>query len=161
MEDTDHSNANVSASALSFDKATERQFVAWFQGLPKNAQLLRFFAQTGQIPFFTCYGENALLVARQFYRTMAVVKYLGGSEGLPYVNLNRSLYETVLRELLVEGANCEVEVYEGTGATWRMARRASPGRLGSLEDDVFRTVEMTEAPVVMAITLGACRSIDR
>ncbi len=43
------------------------------------------------------HGENALFVARNFYRTTAVVKYLGpaGSGGLPSVAFNRSLFDQV------------------------------------------------------------------
>lgn len=38
------------------------------------------------------------------------------------VTLNRSLYETVLRELLLERAEHTVELYEGSGAAWRKVR---------------------------------------
>jgi DNA mismatch repair protein MSH2 len=101
------------------------------------------------------FGENALLVARQFYKTQAVVKYLGGSEaGLPYVSLNRALFETVLRELLLERAEHTVEVYEGSGATWRLSKSGSPGRLGPLEEDLFRTAEMSDVPVVAAVQVA-------
>ena len=38
------------------------------------------------------------------------------------VTLNRSLYETVLRELLLERAEQTVELYEGSGSAWRKVR---------------------------------------
>lgn len=41
------------------------------------------------------------------------------------VTLNRSLYETVLRELLLERAEHTIELYEGSGAAWRKTRYAS------------------------------------
>ena len=41
------------------------------------------------------------------------------------VTLNRSLYETVLRELLLERAEHTVELYEGSGAAWRKVRYVS------------------------------------
>jgi hypothetical protein len=54
-----------------------------------------------------------------------VVKYLGGNNGgLASVTLNRNLCITVLRELLVEGADHSVELWEGTGASWKVARYA-------------------------------------
>lgn len=38
------------------------------------------------------------------------------------VTLNRSLYETILRELLLERAEHTIELYEGSGAAWRKVR---------------------------------------
>ena len=38
------------------------------------------------------------------------------------VTLNHSLYEAVLRELLLERAEHTVELYEGSGAAWRKVR---------------------------------------
>lgn len=38
------------------------------------------------------------------------------------VTLNRSLYETVLRSLLLESAEHSVELYEGSGCSWRKAK---------------------------------------
>ena len=38
------------------------------------------------------------------------------------VTLNRSLYETVLRALLLEGGEHTVEMYEGSGAHWRKCK---------------------------------------
>ena len=42
------------------------------------------------------------------------------------VTLNRSLYETVLRELLLERAEHTVELYEGSGSAWRKVRFVLP-----------------------------------
>jgi len=43
------------------------------------------------------------------------------------VTLNRSLYERVLRDLLVERADHTVELYGGTGASWTLEKCAKPG----------------------------------
>ncbi len=81
------------------------------------------------------HGDNALYVARTFYRTTAVVKYLGGGssgggggQGLPSVTLNRALLETVLKDLLLDGGQHSVEMWEGFGAHWKAVRwaRAPP-----------------------------------
>jgi len=112
--------------------------------------------------FYSCHGENALSIARTFYRTTAAVKYLSGDAktGLPSVTLNRNMFEQVvlnkgfrlcilislgllsalvtspfctglpsqvLRALLLEGTQHTVEVYEGYGSTWTLARCASDG----------------------------------
>jgi len=43
-------------------------------------------------------------------------------------------------------------VWEGSGASgWRVARRASPGRLQELEEDLFRQAGMEEAPALLAV----------
>lgn len=57
-----------------------------------------------------------------------MVKTLG-SEGsaagtLPGVTFNRNLLEGMLRELLLQRGDRCVELYEGTGASWRVARWA-------------------------------------
>lgn len=39
---------------------------------------MRFFDRKG---YYTVHGDNALFIARTFYRTTAVVKYLGGGGG--------------------------------------------------------------------------------
>ena len=54
-----------------------------------------------------------------------MVKYLGGGGGaepLAGVTLGRPLFESVLRELLLEGAEHTVEVFEGAGASWKMTK---------------------------------------
>lgn len=138
-------------------------------------RLVRFFDQK---TFYTVHGDSALFIARQYYRTTAVIKYFGSVDtGLPGerchlewarshstlshivscrprtqqvllraaciatlrmavssvpadgsifaaagVTLNRSLYERVLRDLLVERAEHTVELHEGSGASWSLAR---------------------------------------
>ncbi len=44
-------------------------------------RLVRFFDQK---TFYTVHGESALFIARQYYRTTAVIKYFGSVDtGLP------------------------------------------------------------------------------
>jgi len=95
-------------------------------------------------------SEDAQLIARDFYKTAAVVKTPGG---LATVSLNQSLFEAALRELLVARATHSAEVYEGSGQSWQLNRTGSPGRLGPLEEELFRSAAMEDAPVVMALTL--------
>lgn len=40
------------------------------------------------------------------------------------VTLNRNLFETVLRHLLVESAEYSVQMFEGSGSQWRKTRHA-------------------------------------
>ena len=41
---------------------------------------------------------------------------------LASVTLNRNMYENVLRELLLEGAEHCVELWEGAGASWKVTK---------------------------------------
>ena len=115
-----------------------------------------------------------------FTQTTSVIRYLGsGDNALPAVTLNRSMFETALRELLVEGEGARVEVYEEMkpSCTWTCVKTASPGKLQAFEEELFRSNEMSDAAVVCAVRvvngnvgvayanattreLGACAFVD-
>ena len=93
-----------------------------------------------------------MFVARTFFKTTAVIKHYAGLEG---VGMNRSLYESTLRSLLLDGTDHVVEVYEGSGSSWKMTKLASPGRLSQLEDELFRGSDGADAmPLIMAVSLS-------
>ena len=73
------------------------------------------------------HGDAALTLARQFYKTTAVVRTAGsGPDALHSVTLSRALFEAALRDLLLDqrggDAAAGVELYEGHGASWKLAR---------------------------------------
>ncbi|GFH06638.1 DNA mismatch repair protein, partial [Haematococcus lacustris] len=116
---------------MALDGREQSGFVHWYKSQIKG--------------FYSVHGEDALFVARQFYKTTAVVKHLGGSgdAGLSSVTLNRNLFEQVLRELLLEGTDYAVEL------------AASPGRLAAFEEELFRGgIDMADTPVVVAVVLA-------
>lgn len=50
----------------------------------------------------------------EFYKTTTVVKQLAvGDVSLPVVNVNRSLFETIVRELIVDGASSQASAQRG------------------------------------------------
>eukprot|EP00775_Hariotina_reticulata_P005551 gene5551-5787_t len=67
--------AKTDAPELSLDPSSQQGFCKWFQSLPQGDHIVRFFDRKG---FYSVHGQSALFVARDFYRTLAVVKYLGG-----------------------------------------------------------------------------------
>jgi DNA mismatch repair protein MSH2 len=105
--------------------------------------------------FFSVHGDDAAFVARAFYKTTTVVKFLGhGDSALPGVTLNKTLFVEVLRNLLVDGAEQRcVELYEEIPRQgWQLQKQASPGKLGAFEDDLFRGGnEMGDTPIVAAV----------
>ena len=133
-----------------FDK---KGFINYFRSLPEDPKILRVFNRKD---FFSVHGDDATFVARTFYKATTVVKYLGhGESALAGVTLNKSLFETVLRDLLLEGTERTVELYEEIPRQgWRLAKSASPGKLGAFEDELYRGGEMAEAPVVAAVRVA-------
>ena len=58
----------------------------------------------------------------------------------------------MLRDLLLDGTDRVVELYEETPRQgWKLARSASPGRLGAFEEELISVGEMADVPVVAAI----------
>jgi|TARA_B100000768_G_C11282253_1_gene379343 DNA mismatch repair protein MSH2 len=103
--------------------------------------------------FYSVHGDDAFLVARNFFKTTTVIRYLGhGESALPVVTMSRGLFETVLRELLLESSVHLVELYEENPREgWRLSRSASPGKLGAFEDELYRSSEMLDIPIVTAV----------
>ncbi|GAX83908.1 hypothetical protein CEUSTIGMA_g11332.t1 [Chlamydomonas eustigma] len=145
---------------LIMDERTSGGFNAWFLSLSQDSGKVRFFDRKG---FYTVHGDNAIFVARTFYKTTSVIRYYG-SEGkrldsgeeqsgqLASVALNRSLFENALKELLLEGSQHTVEMYEGTGCSWRLTKTASPGKLLQFEEELFKSSDGgSDMPTVMAV----------
>ena len=89
--------------------------------------------------FFTVHGDDTGMVAR-LYGGNGAIKQLGRPPNqLASIALNRSLFEQLLRSVLVDNANRVVELWEGHGTVWRMARCAASAHLCTLSMRVLRT----------------------
>jgi|TARA_B110000003_G_C16649906_1_gene533715 DNA mismatch repair protein MSH2 len=88
-------------------------------------------------------------------KTTTAVHYLGhGESALPGLTLNRSLFETILRELLLNGTEHLIELYEETSRQgWRLSRTASPGKLDAFEEELNRSDELFDTPAVAAVKI--------
>ena len=102
--------------------------------------------------YHTAHGDNATFIAKTYYRTLTAVKQLSTpTESLSSLAINRSSFESVLRDLLLQRTDHTVELYEGSGSTWRLTKTATPGKLGPFEDVLFATNDMQDTPVMMAV----------
>eukprot|EP00892_Ulva_mutabilis_P008441 jgi/Ulvmu1/596/UM001_0604.1 len=107
---------------LASDEKQDRQFIAWLSKLPEDDRILRIFDRKGS---YTVHGKDTQYIARTFYKGTAVIKQMGkGQNQLETIVLNRSLYEQLLRDALVDKANRVVELYEGHSASWQISKCA-------------------------------------
>ncbi len=104
-----------------------------------QTKTLRFFNRKND--GWSAHGEDAMYVARRFYKTTTVVKYLKDGEcTLPSVNVNQNLFETICRDVLLRTRERTVEVYEserGNAKDFKLTRRGSPGNVLDFEDVLF------------------------
>ncbi|KAF2298793.1 hypothetical protein GH714_027909 [Hevea brasiliensis] len=102
--------------------------------------------------YYTSHGENATFIAMTYYHTTTALRQLGGgADGLSSVSINKNMFETIARDLLLERTDHTLELYEGSGSNWRLAKSGTPGNLGSFEDVLFANNEMQDSPVVVAL----------
>lgn len=109
----------------------------------------------------TCYsvhGEHAYMVAGYLYRSTAQVTLVGGDkqgEGLPSITVSYNLFPSMCKELLVERGDHEVEVYEGSGGSWKCVKHGSPGLWRDFEQELGRAGDVEDSPILAAVTLEA------
>ncbi|KAI4331515.1 hypothetical protein MLD38_029700 [Melastoma candidum] len=142
----------VKLPEFKLDNKQAQGFLSFFRSLPKDARAVRFFDRRD---YYTAHGEMATFVAKTYYHTTTVLRQLGnGSNALPTVTVSKNMFETVVRDLLLERTDHTLEVYEGSGSNWRLVKVGSPGNLGSFEEVLFANNEMQESPAVVAIVLS-------
>ncbi|GBG77600.1 hypothetical protein CBR_g24047 [Chara braunii] len=134
---------------LKLDARQAQGFISFFNKLPPGPEIVRFFDRRD---YFTVHGDNATLVARTYYKTMTCLRQLGNPpDTLMGVSVSRSMFETIIRDLLLQRTDHIVEVYEGSGSNWRLVKTGTPGNLRSFEDVLFSSNEMEDTPVLMAL----------
>ncbi|KAI3991777.1 hypothetical protein MKX01_038175 [Papaver californicum] len=134
---------------LKLDSKQAQGFISFFKSLPKDPRAIRFFDRRD---YYTAHGENATFVAKTYYYTTTALRQLGsGSDGISSVSVNRNMFETIVRDLLLERTDHTLELYEGNGSNWRLSKSGTPGNLGSFEDVLFANNEMQDSPVIVAL----------
>ncbi|KAI3978092.1 hypothetical protein MKX01_032469 [Papaver californicum] len=116
---------------------------------PKILGLLDFFDRRD---YYTAHGEIATFIAKTYYYTTTALRQLGsGSDGISSVSVNRNMFETIVRDILLERTDHTLELYEGSGSNWQLSKSGTPGNLGSFEDVLFANNEMQDSPVIVAL----------
>ncbi|MCL7038270.1 hypothetical protein MKW94_018025 [Papaver nudicaule] len=134
---------------LKLDSKQAQGFISFFKTLPKDSRAIRFFDRRD---YYTAHGENATFIAKTYYYTTTALRQLGsGSDGISSVSVNRNMFETIVRDLLLERTDHTLELYEGSGSNWRLSKSGTPGNLGSFEDVLFANNEMQDSPAIVAL----------
>lgn len=134
---------------LKLDARQAQGFISFFKKLPKDPRAIRFFDRRD---YYTAHGENATFIAKTYYHTMTALRQLGGnSDGISSVSVSRAMFETIARNLLLDRTDHTLELYEGSGSSWRLTKSGTPGNIGSFEDILFANNDMQYSPVTVAL----------
>ncbi|KAI7732484.1 hypothetical protein M8C21_024203 [Ambrosia artemisiifolia] len=134
---------------LKLDAKQAQGFLTFFKKLPNDSKAVRFFDRRD---YYTAHGENASFIANTYYHTTTVLKQIGnGLDALSSVSVSKNMFETIVRDLLLERTDHSLELYEGSGSNWRLIKRGTPGNLNSFEDILFAKNDMQDSPVIVAI----------
>lgn len=149
----------------------EEIIVTFLKQLPEQTPTtVRFFVRGGG-DYYSVHGKDALFIAKDFYHTMAVVKYFDISSNAgnfnssnnqsPYVNVSSLMYESTIRDLLLNRQYC-VEVYSKDGMKpWMLSKKGSPGSLQAFEDELFSNAGLSDSPIIMAVGMSTVGHIKK
>ncbi|KAM0897626.1 hypothetical protein ACQ4PT_022444 [Festuca glaucescens] len=134
---------------LKLDARQAQGFISFFKKLPKDPRAIRLFDRRD---YYTAHGENATFIEKAYYHTMTALRQLGSnSDGISSVSVSRAMFETIARNLLLERTDHTLELYEGSGSSWRLTKSGTPGNIGSFEDILFANNDMQDSPVTVAL----------
>ena len=136
----------------------EGGFIKFFRSLPTkdNSTTIRVFDRGD---WYTAHGPDADFIARNVYKTTAVVRMLGRSDnGLPSVTMTITVFRNFLREALFRLGK-RVEIWQSSGrGQWSLAKQASPGNLQGVEEELGAGMGVDggeSAPIVLAVKVSA------
>jgi DNA mismatch repair protein MSH2 len=136
----------------------EGGFIKFFRSLSNKDEstTIRVFDRGD---WYTAHGPDADFIARNVYKTTAVVRMLGRSDnGLPSVTMTITVFRNFLREALFRLGK-RVEIWQSSGrGQWSLAKQASPGNLQGVEDELGAGMGVDggeSAPIILSVKVSA------
>ncbi|KAG2610839.1 hypothetical protein PVAP13_4KG227500 [Panicum virgatum] len=149
MEGDDFTPEGGKLPELKLDARQAQGFISFFKKLPQDPRAVRLFDRRD---YYTAHGENATFIARTYYHTMSALRQLGSSsDGISSASVSKAMFETIARNILLERTDRTLELYEGSGSSWRLTKSGTPGNIGSFEDILFANNDMQDSPVIVAL----------
>ncbi|KAG9250582.1 DNA mismatch repair protein MSH2 [Emericellopsis atlantica] len=138
----------------------EGGFIRFYKSLPAvDDDVIRIFDRGD---WYTSHGDDATFIANTVYKTTSVVRQLGRNDhtGLPSVSMTVTVFRQFLREALLKLGK-RVEIWESSSGrmNWKCVKKASPGNVQDVEDDLGGQIE--SAPMIMAVKITAKASEAR
>ncbi|XP_056014068.1 DNA mismatch repair protein Msh2-like isoform X2 [Ostrea edulis] len=136
------------------DPFQDQGFIVAYRTLPeKPSTTIRVFDRA---EYYTVHGQDALFVAKEVFKTVAVIKYLGEKK-LESITISKLNFESLAKELLLI-RQYRVEIYKNkSGAKsneWFIAYKASPGNLTQFEEILFGNTDISQSVGVLALKTG-------
>ena len=136
----------------------EGGFIKFFRSLPTkdDSTTIRVFDRGD---WYTAHGPDADIIARNVYKTTAVVRMLGRSDnGLPSVTMTMTVFRNFLREALFRLGK-RVEIWQSSGrGQWSLVKQASPGNLQGVEEELGAGMGVDGggiAPIILSVRVSA------
>jgi DNA mismatch repair protein MSH2 len=137
---------------LSAESVGECGFVPFLKSLAEKPETtIRIFSRGD---YYTVNNEDAVFVAKVFFKTTTVVKEFGsGEKKLMSVALSKLNFQKFLRDLLLV-KQYRVELYVKHNNKWQLSGKASPGNLQFFEEDLFGNNEMSDSLIVLSLKIA-------
>ena len=103
------------------------------------------------------HGDDAVMVARDYYKSMGVIKALGSAENpLDSVSCSKMMFQSIVRSLLLV-KKYRVEIYMPDGKkknSWIAERKGTPGNLLQFDDVLYDQIDLSGSSGVLSIKLS-------
>lgn len=155
MYPSEEARDNKARNDLGLDAKGETNLVDFFRNMPARVPgTVRIFDRQ---EFYCVLGDDALFVADAVFKTHSVLKYIGRSNSgsTAYCTLTPTACKAFLRDALT-AKQLRIEIWQQAeggrrGASWELARQASPGNLQEVEDLLFLDADIVASPIVLAL----------